>query len=460
MKKNLAVVFLALVATLCLAFGLSACAPAPDSTSDNNSNDNNNSSQTPPDDEPQTAESLDYELNLDGQTYTCTGLGTVTKSAITIESQINGRPVTAIGRHAFGFCENITSVTIPSSVLSIGSRAFNGCTGLTSIAIPANVASIGDSAFEGCINLASATIANGVTTIGVEAFYNCIALAEISIPDSVTVIGNWAFNGCTSLATVTTGNGLTTVGANAFDGCSSLTAITLPESVTSIGNYAFRETSITDITIPASVSTVGDAAFYHCTGLINVNIPDRAESVSTAFGIAVFEECENLTSVKVGKGVTSFNERSFKTCNKLVNVYITDLAAWFNIDFAEGPANPLFHNNNYKKDGNLYLNDVLIENLNNIPSAVTAIKSFALIGCTSIKHITIPASVTSIGYRTFRFTDQLESVTFENKTGWIASKSVDMSNPTTVTIDDEPTENVTLVKKTYLDYYWKYEAAV
>ena len=64
MKKNLAVVFLALVATLCLAFGLSACAPAPDSTSDNNNNDNNNSSQTPPDDEPQTADELAQKSGL------------------------------------------------------------------------------------------------------------------------------------------------------------------------------------------------------------------------------------------------------------------------------------------------------------------------------------------------------------------------------------------------------------
>ena len=41
--------------------------------------------------------------------------------------------VTSIGRGAFRYCSDLTSVTIPNSVTSIGASAFSGCSGLTSV---------------------------------------------------------------------------------------------------------------------------------------------------------------------------------------------------------------------------------------------------------------------------------------------------------------------------------------
>lgn len=54
--------------------------------------------------------------------------------------------VTRIGDYAFSLCEDLTSVTIPTSVTSIGRHAFS-YTGLTSVTIPNSVTSIGDYAF-------------------------------------------------------------------------------------------------------------------------------------------------------------------------------------------------------------------------------------------------------------------------------------------------------------------------
>ena len=50
-----------------------------------------------------------------------------------VEFTNNTYVVTGIGEDAFGWCENLTSVTIPNSVTSIKADAFGDCTNLTSI---------------------------------------------------------------------------------------------------------------------------------------------------------------------------------------------------------------------------------------------------------------------------------------------------------------------------------------
>ena len=59
--------------------------------------------------------------------------------------------LTSIDNFAFAYCGNLSSITIPSSVISIGRGAFSGCFNLTSVTIPSSVTSIGKHAFYGCI---------------------------------------------------------------------------------------------------------------------------------------------------------------------------------------------------------------------------------------------------------------------------------------------------------------------
>lgn len=133
---------------------------------------------------------------------------------------------------------NITSVTIPESVIIIGAWAF-GENPLTNVTIPSSVTTIGDSAF----------------------YWN--KLVDVVIPNNVTLIDIWAF-GDNQLTSITMGSSVSTIGNYAFIR-NSLNAVNIPNSTTNIGAYTFRYNYITQgnarIDNSAGSVTIGSAAF-------------------------------------------------------------------------------------------------------------------------------------------------------------------------------------------------------
>ncbi|MEI8271734.1 MAG: leucine-rich repeat domain-containing protein [Paludibacter sp.] len=97
------------------------------------------------------------------------------------------------------YTKNLTTITLPSNVISIENQAFYGCTGLTTVNIPSTVlTTIITGAFYGCTNLTSINIPSSVSAIGASAFFNCSKLTSIAFPSSLVTIGNNAFSGLNS----------------------------------------------------------------------------------------------------------------------------------------------------------------------------------------------------------------------------------------------------------------------
>lgn len=247
-------------------------------------------------------------------------------SSVTISNNVKH-----IGKFAFFYCDDITSVAWPDGLISIGVAAFSGCS-FAELIIPQSVTSVGLDAFKednelnsivvesgnpiydsrdncnaiietgtnvlirGCKNT---TIPYGVTSIGNSAFYWCPELVEMEIPSSVISIGDYAFSYCYKLSSVTLPQGVTSIGDGAFSGCNALTSITCEAETPPVigGAYTFSNVARNiPIYVPeSSVSAYKSAEYWNeftnfqAIPEINISLTDGED-----FSQLEPEECDNI----------------------------------------------------------------------------------------------------------------------------------------------------------------------
>ena len=343
--------------------------------------------------------------------------------------------VTAIQARAFRLSSELTSVTIPSSVMSIGDEIFSGCTSLASVIIK-----------EGNLKYDSRENCNAI----IETASNTLIIGckNTIIPNSVTNIKNNAFNGCTNLTSIAIPNSVTSIGQDAFKGCNNLTRVELNnnaivskdypsgsptpitnmfgtqvkeyvigEDVTSIGSNAFIDSqSLTTVSMANSITSIGENAFLECRQLTTVKMSDNVINI----GNCAFYDCFNLTSITIPSGVTNIEMGTFTGCGlkKVVlnsNAIVSkDYSSTFNLlnyfgpkvtEYVLGEEITSIGNNAFSKCSVLSII---------IPDNVTRIGDKAFAACSHLTSISIPKSVTSIGDATFSDCTGLISIQVED----------------------------------------------
>ncbi len=259
--------------------------------------------------------------------------GDVVEGVLTLPSEVDGLPVTAIGKLAFADRDDFTCVVVPEGVKTIASGAFRSCSYLEKAVLPRSLTTLGAEAFKMCLRLEECAVPAGVTELNAETFAFCSALKQVDLPEGLIKISANCFDNCYGLKQVTLPDTLTTISAYAFRNCSRLTSIVVPERVNTLGAYAFSGcaglqsvtlpstmpngkisertfeecTSLTSIVVPHGVLKISERAFYNCTSLEDVRLP----STLLEIGSSAFRGCSNLAEVEVPKGCT-VDERAFK----------------------------------------------------------------------------------------------------------------------------------------------------
>lgn len=155
-----------------------------------------------------------------------------------------GNSLAVIEDGAFQLCSNLTSVSLPDSVMLIGAFAFTHCRNLSEVDLGEGLESIGFRAFSHTV-IRSITLPEGLLSIGERAFWKT-RLSAVSIPDSVVSLGAFAFISNSNLTSVVIGDGLRIIPEKAFSS-SFVSEITIGRNVETIepgafdGVYALQE---------------------------------------------------------------------------------------------------------------------------------------------------------------------------------------------------------------------------
>ncbi|MBQ6844812.1 MAG: leucine-rich repeat domain-containing protein [Agathobacter sp.] len=305
-----------------------------------------------------------YKVNGDN-TLEFTNLENSKDTSLTVPSTVKigaeAQKVTAISAKAVDKCAKLKTVVIGKYVTTIGDKAFEKCTALTKVTFKGKNITMGAEVFNGCKKLKTIEGGTGsVLTVGSYKYQitgkSTVAAAGLKSDKTKTVkIGTTVKVGAKSYK-------ITSVAADAFRD-KAITSVTLGSNVKKIGDYAFYSCdNLKKVTFKAKKLSVGKNAFYYCGNLRtlsgvtgstftydankytitgkssvtfagvtseygnSVTIPDSVTIGAKSFKVTKIANKalrgKDMTSVTIGRNVTSIGTQAFEKCENLLNLYV------------------------------------------------------------------------------------------------------------------------------------------
>lgn len=333
-----------------------------------------------------------------------------------IPAEIEGLPVTKLGRE---FLQNNKKVK--------------------KVIFPASLKEIGISAFEDSV-VTEVVLKEGLTTISQYAFYRS-SLKAITIPASVTEIGFNAFSKSKKLEDITFKNNNLELHIRMFfdtkfldknkneDGLYIINNVLLgaeiknnrnlvvPANITKIARNAFdrntydADLTTVDFTQATQLVEIGDSAFLKQENLRNLEFPTSLRVI----GSAAFMQTKNLRTVKFNTGLTEIKSSAFYGAEELTNVELPETITILNNNvFGKAKKLVTITANGVKeiKDGALRTTAFTLNQLNNKKIAVLNGILYQSDVFSTI-DVVVPSNVKVIAEYAFSLT-KFTSITFPN----------------------------------------------
>ncbi len=263
--------------------------------------------------------------------------------------------------------------------------------------------------------LTTVILGDAITEIGEGAFASCTELDSINL-DKIEKIGDYAFyNTGIKEADLTSA---VSIGAQAFEYCEKLQKVTLGKNIELIGAEAFAyDELLEELEGLGGVEYIGDSAFAY-TGITTADLANAVYVGSYAF---IKQTLTDFT-VALGEKITQMGENPFALCN------ITPISSETITDFGGDKYTEIIYdfdlNENIKIiDGCVYQvvpeGLVLITYLGNdkdvtVAEGTVRIAASAFRGSQTIKSVTLPHTLKSIGHKAFFGCTNLSLVTFKS----------------------------------------------
>ena len=374
--------------------------------------------------------------------HSCPNLEYLDLSLATIMDDGKG-VANCLPENAFDGHEAIKTVIFPKTLKALGDYAFRSTT-IETIELPESVDSLAAGVFQFCNNLTTINIPSGLKYMGNRVFCGSKSLEEITLSDNIEVINEGAFQDCKMLKKANMPKNLKRIGYAAFNN-TQLTDVHIYDKVEKIDGKAFLDTELTTVTCEAltppdmqlnsfTTNTYDTATLYipaeamdeyldmatwgqfknvqEYTGTDNPEDPDGYTKITNTAGDlkTLMADMQDIVKLRI---LGNLNNQDFIFIRSLASLQGIDISKCTIVDDGTGTANRL-PDNAFEKMAQL--TEV------KIPESATAVGQRAFAG-TGIVSMVLPASVQNIGENAFADATSLQEIVISCASANIPSRA-------------------------------------